>query len=266
MSNDENKITVISPSTLGEANTAFSMQIDETVKMSTYKIKKSLEAALAVAQKGADNLDKAIRQDLDPLVDAIRKRATAQTEELALTSATKVLIAIWDFIRVGDDGTYFDDNRGTGIELEDISKAMVTVGHCSITSLDYIIKYEEVSVPYSLGLYGSRAEGIYQLDDAAEILYTPKSSVHTMKLENHEVGTINNYRSRKAERMAYRKEISQIGSKLENLPKIAEDIEFALLQAKAESSGNTQSVQLSDDITKAFLSGVDPSVALLASS
>lgn len=244
--NDKTPV-VLSPE---QRNTQINTQVDETVKMSTYKIKKQLEMQRVKDKVSYDNLKKHLSEDLHPLRTEIENRCIAAAKEIALTKAVGVLNVIYDYIDVGDDETYFDDNRGDSVDHAVIAEVMVSEMCCYIRELT---DFHAAEVSYHLNVWGSISDDAYNLDRIENVIFTPKTLRANIPLQDEEIGTLNNIRQLEGELREFNLSINEIDKKLKELPKIAEDIEYALLKAKAEAEGATTAIDLSDKITAAYL-------------
>jgi hypothetical protein len=249
--------------TVGDRNTQMSTQIAETVKLSTYKIKKRLEAERVLAVEGHKNTNAAIKEDLKPLLRDIDIRVCSAVKEEALLKALTIFNTLSDYVDVGSEHTYFDDNRDDDISHSAIAESLVTNVSCRIHSDKRVLQTEEVVVTYSLNFWGSICGHINHLGDESEVIFEPKTIAVSVKLHDWEIGTLNNLKAREAESMQYNLEINDIDKKLKNMSSITEDIEFAMISAKATAEGNRDTVDVSDRIAEAILNGVEPSTLLL---
>ena len=252
--------------TINDRNTQMSTQISETVKMSTYKIKKQLEAQRAEDMTFYALTEKAISEDILPLIEEISDRVRGVVKEQALLAATSVLNTIATYIEVGAEDTYFHDNRTERVANCDIIEAMISCVDSNVSANSDVMKAEAVSASYRLNIWGSLATEMYRLDAECDVLFTPKTIKVEVKLLDEEIGTLSNYLARHEELKAFNASINEIDKKLKDMGNIAEDIEFAMLQAKAKAEGNTHATEVADKITDAILNGVNPSTLFLTNS
>jgi hypothetical protein len=253
----------ITANTVDDRNTQMSTQITETVKLSTYKIKKRLEAERVLAVEGHKNTNAAISEDLEPLLRDIDTRVCSVVKEEALLKALTIFNTLSDYVDVGSENTYFDDNRNDDICHSAIAESLVSDVSCRIRSDKRVLQTEEVRVTYTLNFWGSICGHINNLGDESEVIFEPKTLVVLVKLDDWEIGTLSNLKAREAEAMQYNLEINDIDKKLKNMSSITEDIEFAMISAKANAEGNQQTVDVADRIAEAILDGVEPSTLLL---
>jgi hypothetical protein len=249
--------------TVGDRNTQMSTQITETVKLSTYKIKKRLQAERVLAVKGYESTNAAIREDLMPLLQDFDTRVCNVVKEEALLKALTIFNALSDYVEIGSEDTYFDDNRNDDVCHSAIAESLVSNVSCRLQSDTRILQTEEVRVTYNLNFWGSICGNISNLGDESEVIFEPKTIAVSVKLDDWEIGTLNNLKKREAEALKYNLEINDIDKKLKNMSSITEDIEFAMISAKANAEGNPQTVDVADRIAEAILNGVEPSTLLL---
>jgi hypothetical protein len=253
----------VSVNTINDRNTQMSTQISETVKLSTYKIKKSLEAERVLTLNSYKNTKMAIREDLEPLERDIKTRVCSVVKEKALLDALNIFNALSDYVEIGSEDTYFDDNRNDDICHSVIAESLVNDVSCNVRLDKRVIETGQVRVTYALNFWGSMCNHIENLGDECEVIFQPKTLSVYVKLDDYEIGTLTNLNAREEEVLRYNLEINNIDKKLENMVNIAEDIEFAMITAKAKAEGNTQAANIADQIADAILNDVEPSTLFL---
>jgi hypothetical protein len=248
------------PHNVVERDQQLSTQIDETVKMSKYKIKRTLEAARVIAQDNYEAKQEAWVLACKPR-KVITDRVMAAAKEYALTALMPMLNLLVDYCESGESGTFFDDNRDEEVPLETIANKMVYIEHSY--GMPSANESQSIWVWYYVNVFAHVSSNAGNLGDYEDILMTPKHKYVTIPLTPEETAIIALGDNLSSEKHLFNLEINEIDTKLKNLDNITEDIEFALLQSKAKSEGNTQVTDVSDQITKAILAGENPSVMLL---
>ena len=242
-----------------ENSQALNTRIDETVQMSTYQIKTQLKQKreeLVVEykeiQQAQDDAQAAVRQ--------IKTRLSAKMRTFLEEKALDLLIALDPFIDVGMDSTYFASNSNKAIEMSEMAKALVVLpsNHLQICSsgleIEKAITQKKVPVSGYICIHGYCEENYANVEES-ECVFGAKAITQTFALTKDEIMFLKTSKMIGKSRDRCNKEINDVDLKLKNVEGLTEDIRYALLTKKAESEGDTATLDLATNIANVYING-----------
>jgi len=255
----EQQVIIASPT--AENNQALGSRIEETVQMSTYQIKKGLEAKRAALMIEYEEF-KVLERTFDITTNKISNRLITKMQNYLEEKALPILNLMDEFITIGEDGTFFDDNRTDDIALVELTKAIVNV--------DKNIRYwnqlsyndKEVYMHGSINFFGSTEEAYHRFHEEY-CVFTPMRTCHSFALEPDEIEHLALVKDNSDSRERTNHEVNEIDLKLKNMESLTEDIRYAMLSEKNSASGDTAVMDIATKISEAFINGTDPSTLLL---
>lgn len=256
----EHNTNVVIASPNQENSAVLNTRIEETVQMSTYQIKKKLEMDIKDSREEYANLGK-VRDALGEISSKICNRIYHEMENLLIDKACLLLGEMDDYIEIGAEDTYFDDNREADVDRRDIAKNLVEVSFPSISKSD--IEYQGKAFAHgSINLFGNTSDR-YDRFEEEECVFSPKKICKQFPLRDEEIEHYRDVFKIVGTRTKINLRINELEKKLKNLGSLTEDIRYAMLAEKAKASQDTTSIDLAAQIADAYVSGTDPSTLLL---
>lgn len=255
-----NNTNVVIASPTVENSAALNTRVEETVQMSTYQIKKKLEMERKDSMEGYTNLGE-ILEGMEERNQQIRKRIQGEMKEHLINKACIILGELDDYIEIGAEGTYYDDNRSAEVLRGDIAESLVDVSWPSFNALD--IKHsQEVFAHGSINIFGNTGDR-HDMFEEEECVFSPKHICKQFPLTIKEHAHFVEYYSVENTRHEVNLHINDLDLKLKNLSSLTEDIRYAMLAEKAKANNDTTSIDLAAQIADAYVNGTDPSALLL---
>ena len=254
----DTSIVIASPTV--ENSAALNTRIEETVQMSSYQIKKKFELERRNSMEEFNNLG-TILAEMEEKNQTIRKRIQGEMETHLIGKACLILGEIDDYIEIGAEDTYYDDNRSVEVLREDIAKSIVEVSWPSFTKGD--IKHsQQVFARGSINFFGSTDDRYDQFEEE-NCVFSPKSICKQFALTNEEHAHFVEYYKVEDTRHEVNIRVNELDMKLKNLGSLTEDIRYAMIAEKAKANNDTTSLDLAAQIADAYVNGTDPSTLLL---
>ena len=252
---------VVIASPAAEDQMVLNTRIEETVQMSAYQIKKKLEFDRKSSKEEYDNLAKVLAK-LRETSQVIRKRLQQEMRIYLEDKAWGILEEMEDYIDIGAEGTYYDDNRSETVDQTDIAKNIVEVDlpSCRATDLKFT---KQVFVHGSINLFGNTSDSINRFE-GEDCVFSPKKVCKQFPLTTEECAHFAEYYKTQDTQLSIDHHINELDTKLKNLASLTEDIRYAMLAEKAKANNDTTSLDLASRIADAYVNGIEPSTLLLS--
>lgn len=236
---------VVIHSPVAESSAEMTAQINDTVKMTSYQVKRKLEAEKEQELEIYNNLRNHIKEDLYPHIEETSNRIEREAREILIPQIVEKLRDIDHWFEVGETDTYFDDNRSTEVSFEMIAESIFEIQRVEFSE-------EHVEVHFTIGIVGVQGYANYRSSvDAEDTTFTPATQIKQFQLTDEEIGHRANLKAREAEASQANDHYNKLCKQLSNLGNLSEDIEYALLKEKHSASKTTDLV---DQLTEALTS------------
>jgi len=255
----EQQVVIASPTI--ENQQALGSQIEETVTMSTYQIKKAFQQQRADLMTEYERL-KGVSITLDVELSVISTRLRDKMQNHLIATAVPILESMRHLIAIGEEGTYFHDNRETEVSLEEVARSLIEVDDPLSSNRYYRQESDTIYVHGRINFFGNTNCDPQRWDDE-QCVFAPDGTCKEFELTPEELAHINLvFDTQKGQRDA-NKQVNDLDLKLKNMGDLTEDIRFAMINEKNKLAGDNSTSQVASKIAEAFINGTDPSTFLL---
>ena len=259
------EVTLHTSSEVEEEAKKDSLSVEEASKLAQFKVKQSLESKAKELNERINKIEKAWMENHAPVLDKWHKEGYAELHKLALTKVTALVDLIWDDSLLSDwidEGIEYTPEQ---IVAKIVGKEYVpgSIVHLHQIGPSFITDFGEPANQYTYSTTVNLLLGgkINDIEDSRAYFY--KSDLPSLQglkvsfideMPEEVISAIEEAIWTRKHSEELREEYRKVTDKLNNLPKLTEAIEVALLEEKAKHSTVTaKNIQIASASIADFL-------------